>query len=161
MDQGPSSQKSAHFHMRDVWQAPVAKRLCHAPRISLPDYRSLGFTSKAPSTKKKRKPLKYDTPKALGIKWQMDVKYVPKSCCVGKVPEKFYQYTMIDEASRERFIYPYVGIEQKLITTRTPWHNGKVERSHRNNQKRFYYFLSFYSFIDLKKQMYRYIRRSF
>ena len=73
-------------------------------------YRSLGFTSKAPSTKKKRKPLKYDTPKALGIKWQMDVKYVPRSCYVGKVPEKFYQYTMIDEASGERFIYPYVEI---------------------------------------------------
>lgn len=175
-------------------------------------YRSLGFTSKAPSTKKKRKPLKYDTPKALGIKWQMDVKYVPRSCYVGKVPEKFYQYTMIDEASRERFIYPYVeissystidfvkraiayfgfkpitiqtdngteftyskeyarthpfdifckkvGIEDKLIRPRTPWHNGKVERSHRNDQERFYNFLSFYSFMDLKKQMYRYMRRS-
>lgn len=123
-------------------------------------YRSLGFTSKAPSTKKKRKPLKYDTPKALSIKWQMDVKYVPRSCYVGKVPEKFYQYTMIDEASRERFIYPYVGIEHKLIRPRTTWHNGKVERSDRNDQERFYNFLSFYSFMDLKKQMYRYMRRS-
>lgn len=123
-------------------------------------YRSLGFTSKAPSTKKKRKPLKYDTPKALSIKWQMDVKYVPRSCYVGKAPEKFYQYTMIDEASRERFIYPYAGIEHKLIRPRTTWHNGKVERSHRNDQERFYNFLSFYSFMDLKKQMYRYMRRS-
>lgn len=37
----------------------------------------------------------------------MDVKYVPKECYTGKNTEKFYQYTMIDEASRERFIYPY------------------------------------------------------
>ena len=53
-----------------------------------------------------------------------------------------------------------VGIEHKLIRPRTPWHNGKVERSHRNDQERFYNFLSFYSFMDLKKQMYRYMRRS-
>ena len=175
-------------------------------------YRALGFTSKAPSTKKKRKPQKYHTPEDLGIKWQMDVKYVPAACYVGEVPDKFFQYTMIDEASRERFIYPYVeqssystidfvkraiayfgykpetiqtdngfeftypkdyghahpfdifcdevGISHKLIRPRTPWHNGKVERSHRNDQERFYNFLSFYSFMDLKDQMYRYMRRS-
>ena len=43
----------------------------------------------------------------IGIKWQMDVKYVPKDCYVGSDGEKFYQYTVIDEASRERFIFPY------------------------------------------------------
>lgn len=175
-------------------------------------YRALGFTSKAPSTKKKRQPQKYDTPAKLGVKWQMDVKYVPRACYVGKIPEKFYQYTMIDEASRERFIYPYIeisgystvdfvkraiayfgykpetiqtdngteftfpreskrshpldvlcrekGIFHQLIRPRTPWHNGKVERSHRNDQERFYNFLSFYSFKDLKEQMCRYMRRS-
>ena len=37
----------------------------------------------------------------------MDVKYVPSVCYVGTDGEKFYQYTMIDEASRERFIYAY------------------------------------------------------
>lgn len=36
-----------------------------------------------------------------------DVKYVPKTCYVGKDGQKFYQYIVIDEASRERFIYPY------------------------------------------------------
>ena len=41
------------------------------------------------------------------MKWQMDVKYVPAACYSGKDGEKFYQYTMIDEASRERFIHPY------------------------------------------------------
>lgn len=53
-----------------------------------------------------------------------------------------------------------IGIKHKLIRPRTPWHNGKVERSHRNDQERFYNFLSFYSFNDLKEQMYRYMRRS-
>ena len=52
-------------------------------------------------------PKKYDTPTNIGIKWQMDVKVVPKQCYVGELPDKFYQYTVIDEASRERFIYPY------------------------------------------------------
>ncbi len=78
-------------------------------------YKALGFSSKAPSTKKKRKPQKYYTPESLGIKWQMDVKYVPKACYVGEMPDKFYQYTMIDETSRERFIYPY--LEQSSYST--------------------------------------------
>ena len=37
----------------------------------------------------------------------MDVNFVPKKCYVGPDREKFYQYTVINEASRERFIYPY------------------------------------------------------
>ncbi len=57
----------------------------------------------------------YDTPTDIGIKWQMDVKYVPKSCYTGTDGQKFYQYTMIDEASRERFIYPYK--EQSSFST--------------------------------------------
>lgn len=172
----------------------------------------LGFSSKAPSTKKKRRNKPYDTPTKLGVKWQMDVKYVPTACYTGTVPQKFYQYTMIDEASRERFIYPYMeqssystvdflkrciryfgyvpktiqtdngtefthvqktnrihpldiicnelGITHKLIRPRTPWHNGKVERSHRNDQERFYNFLGFFSYDDLKIQMKRYLYRS-
>ena len=52
-------------------------------------------------------PKPYDTPTNIGIKWQMDVKYVPKDCYSLNDGEKFYQYTIIDEASRERFIYPY------------------------------------------------------
>ena len=175
-------------------------------------YRKLGYSSYAPSTKKKRHTGKYDTPTRLGVKWQMDVKYVPKACYVGSMPDKFYQYTMIDEASRERFIYPYreqssystcdfvirainyfsykpytiqtdngtefthltetelmhpldilcnsLQIEHKLIRPRTPWHNGKVERSHRNDQERFYNVMSFYSYDDLKLQMKRYLNRS-
>lgn len=157
-------------------------------------------------------PKKYDTPTDIGVKWQLDVKVVPKHCYVGQIPDKFYQYTVIDEASRERFIYPYkeqssyssidfvkrailyfgykplfiqtdngqeftytmktdrihpldtllnsLNIKHKLIKPRTPRHNGKVERSHRNDQQRFYSYLRFYSFDDLLLQMKAYLKRS-
>lgn len=173
----------------------------------------LGFRKKVESTKKKSRHLgKYDTPTRLGEKWQLDVKYVPNACYSGDDGEKFYQYTIIEEASRKRFIYPYkeqsgystvdfvkraityfgyapkiiqtdngseftnftktnrihtfdkfcqtYKIEHKLIRPRTPWHNGKVERSHRNDQERFYNFLKFYSYDDLLVQMKRYLNRS-
>ncbi len=69
----------------------------------------LGYRQQTVSTKEKIRHNKpYDTPKFLGIKWQLDVKYVPKSCYSGKEIQAFYQYTVIDEASRERFIYAYL-----------------------------------------------------
>ena len=174
----------------------------------------LGYRKKVESTKKKSKHNgHYDTPTELGIKWQMDVKYVPAACYVGSDGDRFYQYTMIEEASRERFIYVYkeqssfstvdffkraiiyfgyapeivqtdlgsefthgskktdrihpldafcnmIHIEHKLLRPRTPWHNGKVERSHRNDQERFYNHLKFYSYDDLQIQIKRYLYRS-
>lgn len=175
-------------------------------------YIRLGYCAKAPSTKKARHDGKYDTPTKLGVKWQMDVKHVPRPCYAGSDGQKFYQYTMIDEASRERFLYPYpetggyytvdfvkraityfgyqpetiqtdngteftyirrtdrvhafdllcnsLGITHQLLRPRTPWQNGKVERSHRNDQERFYNHMSFYSYEDLKVQMKRYLYRS-
>ena len=164
---------------------------------------------------KKYVPKKYDTPKFMGEKWQVDVKYVPNECKCDNLPHdmRFYQYTCIDEATRERYIFPYREISEqntvdfikrciryfkyipkiiqtdngieftynkenikkehpldtfckqnsithKLIKPRTPRHNGKVERSHRNDNNRFYAFLKFYSFDDLKKQMHAYLVRS-
>lgn len=68
----------------------------------------LGFRKKVQSTKQKSKHTgEYKTPTMLGIKWQMDVKYVPPACYAGKDGAKFYQYTVIEEASRKRFIYAY------------------------------------------------------
>lgn len=63
----------------------------------------------------------YDTPEMFGVKMQMDVKYVPRECYKGvTLPDekrtRFFQYTMIDEATRERFIYPYT--EQSARATR-------------------------------------------
>lgn len=150
----------------------------------------------------------YDTPEMLGQKWQMDVKYVPRFCYVGSAPyEKRYQYTMIDEATRERFIYAYkeqsgwstqdfirravlyfgyapqiiqtdngreftnpkgtgegkvhiaditmnkLKIKHQLIRPYTPRHNGKVERSHRTDQERFYKFLQYSTFEELQEKM--------
>ncbi len=37
----------------------------------------------------------------------MDVKFFPKVYYAGKDVRKFYQYTMLEEASRKRFIYAY------------------------------------------------------
>lgn len=173
----------------------------------------LGFRKHVESTKKKSKHLgHYDTPTQLGEKWQMDVKYVPLACYSGLDGQSFYQYTMLEEASRVRFIWPYkeqsgystndfvlraieffgyapkviqtdngaeftnfshtkrihtfdvlcqqLNITHKLIRPRTPWHNGKVERSHRNDQERFYNHLRFYSYDDLLVQMKRYLDRA-
>lgn len=159
-------------------------------------------------------PKEYDTPKEIGAKMQMDVKVVPSECkstCISGA-DNFYQYTMLDECTRERFIYAYReqcawstidfvkraiihfgyipkciqtdngqeftyinntkrehlldkfcrehNIKHKLIKPRTPRHNGKVERSHRNDNERFYQYLKFHSFQDLQVQMSAYLKRS-
>jgi len=51
-----------------------------------------------------------------------------------------------------------LGIHHKLIRPYTPRHNGKVERSHWEDQKRFYNKHTFFSFPDFKHQLdvYRY-----
>lgn len=46
-----------------------------------------------------------------------------------------------------------LGIKHKLIPPRTPWHNGKVERSHRNDQRYFYDWETFRSVEDLNKKL--------
>ena len=46
-----------------------------------------------------------------------------------------------------------LGIRHKLIRPYTPRHNGKVERSHREDQKRFYSSHCFYSLDDFAKQL--------
>lgn len=163
----------------------------------------------------KYEPKKYDTPKMIGIKWQVDVKFVPKQCKEPAIPidKNFYQYTCLDEASRERFLYWYEehtpqntidflkrciiyfgykpieiqtdnGMEftwntekfkvkhpleifclkenifHHKIRPRTPRHNGKVERSHRNDNERFYNTLTFSSLNDLRKKGQKYLERS-
>lgn len=173
----------------------------------------IGYYVNRSKAKKPYKPKKYHTPELLGEKMQLDVKYIPRECNANENDDnRYYQYTIIDEASRERFIYAYnelssfcsvdflyralcyfgyapkiiqtdngqefsyfqetqrvhpfdlacekLGILHKTIKPRTPRHNGKVERSHRSDNERFYRTLKFYSFKDLQKQMRRYLRRS-
>ena len=55
--------------------------------------------------------------------------------------------TKFEESLRE------AGIEHKLIKPKTPRHNGKVERSHRKDQERFYYKKVFCSFEDFKNRL--------
>lgn len=172
-------------------------------------YKIIKNTSKVKHNKK------YYTPFFLGYKWQIDVKYVPKECKSSILPfdKNFYQYTCIDEATRQRFLFwyeehtptntvdfiqkaiKYYGYSPKEIQTdngieftynqadikkvhpldefcknnnikhhkirpRTPEHNGKVERSHRNDNERFYSFLKFYSLEDLREQGKKYLKRS-
>ena len=160
-------------------------------------------------------PKKYDTPKMLGMKWQIDVKFVPVVCQSEKIPcdKRFYQYTCIDEATRERFLYWYdehtpantvdfvkrcisyyeykpieiqtdngteftwnqekmtklhpldnlcleLDIDHHKIRPRTPRHNGKVERSHRNDNERFYNNLKFDSLEGLRNKGKQYLERS-
>lgn len=173
----------------------------------------IGYYLNKAAVRKPYKPKIYHTPECLGEKWQLDVKYVPRDCNANLSDDyRYFQYTMIDEASRERFIYSYqeqssyssndflyrsicyygyvpgmiqtdngfeftyfkdtdlihpfdvecqkLGIIHKTIKPRTPRHNGKVERSHRNDNERFYRYLKFYSFEDLQMQMKRYLYRS-
>jgi len=44
-------------------------------------------------------------------------------------------------------------IAHKLIPPRTPWHNGKVERSHRNDQRYFYDWERFGSVEELNQKL--------
>ena len=53
------------------------------------------------------------------------------------------------------------GIKHKLIRPFTPRHNGKVERSHRKDNERFYATHTFYSFDDFSKQLQIYNRRDY
>ena len=53
-----------------------------------------------------------------------------------------------------------LNINHKLIPPRTPWHNGKVERSHRNDQRYFYDWEKFGSVEELNKKLIGHLRWS-
>jgi len=53
-----------------------------------------------------------------------------------------------------------LGIQARFIRPYTPRHNGKVERSHREDQKRFYNSHNFYSLADFQNQLATHLRRS-
>jgi transposase InsO family protein len=180
-------------------------------RLNIKFYKGMNVKN----TSKKKHNKKYETPKNVGEKGQMDVKYVPNECKAITIPEdkKYYQYTYIDEATRERYLYWYeehtptntidfvkrviqyfgyipkeiqtdngteftynkanikkehplevflkkLGIKHHKIKPRTPQHNGKVERSHRNDNERFYSYLKFFSLEDLRNQGKNYLKRS-
>ena len=53
-----------------------------------------------------------------------------------------------------------LGIKHKLIPPRTPWHNRKVERSHRNDQRYFYDWETFRSVEELNKKLEKHLNWS-
>lgn len=53
-----------------------------------------------------------------------------------------------------------LGIRHKLIAPATPRHNGKVERSHRTDQERFYDDNKFYSLRYIREKISLYLRAS-
>ena len=149
-----------------------------------------------------------------GEKVQVDVKEVPYNCLKGAARrggKHFYQWTVIDECTRIRFVYGFeehtpensvkffkmlqkifpfkiqtiqtdngteftykyisdtelcpfdialknAGVQHKLIPSRTPWHNGKVERSHRNDQRYSYNWEKFASVEDLNRKLKDHLR---
>ena len=178
----------------------------------------LGIYKKAPSKKKRYELKPYQKMSHPGERIQIDVKYVPQKCMsneLKELEEKYYQYTAIDEYTRQRVLWASkehstyastqfleiiikkfkykieciqtdngfeftnrlnskkakektmfekkleeLGIEHKLIKPRTPRHNGKVERSHRKDQERFYYKRIFVSFEDFKEKLRQWSRES-
>ena len=171
----------------------------------------MGIYKKTVSKKKTYEPKPYQQMTHPGERIQIDVKYVQRKCMskeLIELEEKYYQYTAIDEYTRQRVLWASkehstyastqfteivvkkfkykieciqtdngfeftnrlnsqkakektmfekkleeLGIKHKLIRPRTPRHNGKVERSHRKDQERFYYERIFVSFEDFKEKL--------
>ena len=210
-------KRNPHITLNEIWyKLKINKGYTRKPASLYRVLRKIGYYNnpEIKGTSKKHNK-KYHTPTEIGKKWQIDVKYVPKECKIEGMTKdiNYYQYTCIDEASRERYLYWYeehsaeytvdfvkrciryygykteeiqtdngveftfnrsdvkrehpmdtllneLGIKRHKIRPRTPEHNGKVERSHRNDNERFYSYLKFYSLEDLRKQGAAYLKRS-
>ena len=64
-----------------------------------------------------------------------------------------YKYISDDKICPFDKALKQLGIHHKLIPARTPWHNGKVERSHRNDQRYFYDWETFSSVEELNRKL--------
>ena len=210
-------RRNPHLTVCELWyKLKINKGYTRHPASLYRFLRTIGYYNQLNiNHTSKHKNKHYDTPKDIGIKWQIDVKFVPNECKCDNIPDdtRYYQWTCIDEASRERFIYHYeehtpsntvdfvkrcflfYGYKPEEIQTdngteftwnkdkmkkihpldqlcigeniyhhkirpRTPRHNGKVERSHRCDNERFYNNLKFYSLDDLRYQAKLYLKRS-
>ena len=68
----------------------------------------IGIYEKAPSKKKKYVPKPYEQMTFPGERVQIDVKYVPTNCLckeLQELGESYYQYTAIDEFTRQRVLW--------------------------------------------------------
>ena len=71
-----------------------------------------------------------------------------------------YKYISETETSPLDKILNRLGIKHKLIPPRTPWHNGKVERSHRNDQRYFYDWETFRNVDELNEKLEKHLEWS-
>lgn len=87
-----------------------------------------------------------------------------------KMLEKAFPFKIqkVQTDNGTEFTYKYISEEKEcpfdrylrekqivhvLIPPRTPWHNGKVERSHRNDQRYFYDWEKFYSLEEYNRKL--------
>ena len=141
----------------------------------------IGIYEKTPSKKKESEPNEWVSGEYPGEKMQVDVKYTwftnahdtYASSEFAKRLVKYFPFKVktiqtdngfefTNRLSWQAFLknkktmfektLEELGIEYKVIKPHTPKQNGRVERSHRKDQERFYYKRVFYSLEDLRKQ---------
>ena len=104
-------KRNPHITLNEIWyKLKRDKGYARKPTSLYRILRNLGYFKKPEITGTSKKHNKqYHTPEKTGEKWQIDVKYVPKECKLKVLSQdkKYYQYTCIDEASRERYLYWY------------------------------------------------------
>lgn len=141
----------------------------------------IGIYEKTPSKKKESEPNEWVSGEYPGEKMQVDVKYTwftnahdtYASSEFAKRLVKYFPFKVktiqtdngfefTNRLSWQAFLknkktmfektLEELGIEYKVIKPHTPKQNGRVERSHRKDQERFYYKRVFYSLEDLRNQ---------
>ena len=141
----------------------------------------IGIYEKTPSKKKESEPNEWVSGEYPGEKMQVDVKYTwftnahdtYASSEFAKRLVKYFPFKVktiqtdngfefTNRLSWQAFLknkktmfentLEELGLEYKVIKPHTPKQNGRVERSHRKDQERFYYKRIFYSLEDLRNQ---------
>ena len=97
-------RRNPNIGLIDLWSRLLDRGYTRRPE-SL--YRVLKRMGEFPQTKKKSrpKPKPYEQMTHPGERVQIDVKVVPRACCIGG--QRLYQYTAIDEFSRMRYLGAY------------------------------------------------------
>ena len=71
-----------------------------------------------------------------------------------------YKYISDNEISPLDKVLQALKIPHILIPPKTPWHNGKVERSHRNDQRYFYNWETFKTLDELNEKLKKHLEWS-